>query len=480
MTANPRRRRNRNLAAAAVTVVLAVAAAVLVVVATVTLRDSKEGEAVGIDERPVVVLPATPNALVAVEGDEGELSSLIVVTLLPDGRGGTIVPLPVNADANAGSGEQQAPLDALYEELDFADFVDRVEGMLAIAIERAEVADADVLAGLIEPVVPIDVTLPEDVIDSSTLGTGIVATLGEQELRGRLVADVLTATDTAGAPYDHHDVDVAVWSALAANAPVPESADAARDASGDLVPPADTSELMQRLWEGEVQVRDLLLEPPSVDAAVTDESASDDVETGDTETDETGDTAPAETDAAQADDGGGDASGGDVVIIDRRDSLLVFAQISPAQVSTPNPALSFRLELGFTEEQTMAEDDQTPSDVARRMIGELLFVRANVVSVDMMARPDGAAAVTRIEVADERFLEDMKLYAPILFGESEVEVATTLIDGVDVVVTAGTGYFAREGDVAEAVVEGQDANGSGAPDSPDGTDVPGGTVATDD
>jgi hypothetical protein len=472
MTANPRRRRNRNLVAAAVTVVLAVAAAVLVVVATVTLRDSKEGEAVGIDERPVVVLPATPNALVAVEGDEGELSSLIVVTLLPDGRGGTIVPLPVNADANAGAGEQQAPLDALYEELDFADFVDRVEGMLAIAIERAEVADADVLAGLIEPVVPIDVALPEDVIDSSTLGSGIVATLGEQELRGRLVVEVLGATDTAGVPYDHHDVDVAIWSALAANAPVPESADAARDASGDLVPPADTSELMQRLWEGEVQVRDLLLEPPPVDAAITDESASDDAETDDT--------APAATDAAQADDSGGDASGGDVVIIDRRDSLLVFAQISPAQVSTPNPALSFRLELGFTEEQTMAEGDQTPSDVARQMIGELLFVRANVVSVDMMARPDGAAAVTRIEVADERFLEDMKLYAPILFGESEVEVATTLIDGVDVVVTAGTGYFAREGDVAEAVVAGEDATGSGAPDSQNGGDVPGGTVATND
>jgi hypothetical protein len=471
MTANPRRRRNRNLAAAVVTVILAVAAAVLVVVATVTLRDSKEGEAVGIDERPVVVLPATPNALVAVEGDEGELASLVVVTLLPDGRGGTIVPLPVNADANAGASEEHAPLDVLYEELDFADFVDRVEGMLAIAIERAEVADADVLAGLIEPVVPIDVALPEDVIDSSTSGTGIVATLGEQELRGRLVVDVLSATDTAGAPYDHHDVDVAVWSALAANAPVPESADAARDASGDLVPPADTSELMQRLWEGEVQVRDLLLEPPPVDAAITDESASDDAETDDT--------APEETDAAQADDSG-DASGDDVVIIDRRDSLLVFAQISPAQVSTPNPALSFRLELGFTEEQTMAEGDQTPSDVARRMIGELLFVRANVVSVDMMARPDGATAVTRIEVADERFLEDMKLYAPILFGESEVEVATTLIDGVDVVVTAGTGYFAREGDVAEAVVEGQDATGSGAPDSQNGGDLPGGTVATDD
>jgi hypothetical protein len=44
-------------------------------------------------------------------------------------------------------------------------------------------------------------------------------------------------------------------------------------------------------------------------------------------------------------------------------------------------------------------------------------------------------------VSDERFIEDMELVGPILFGESVVAISSTVLDGVDVVVILGTGYL---------------------------------------
>ena len=78
------------------------------------------------------------------------------------------------------------------------------------------------------------------------------------------------------------------------------------------------------------------------------------------------------------------------------------------------------------------------------VIGEMYFFQANVVSVDTQPAPAGAAAVTLIEVAEERFIADMEAIAPIVFGESEVVLASTLIEGIDVVITLGTDYIATK------------------------------------
>ena len=82
----------------------------------------------------------------------------------------------------------------------------------------------------------------------------------------------------------------------------------------------------------------------------------------------------------------------------------------------------------------------------RQLIGELLFFGSNVVSVDLTETGSGAQSVTEILVADEWFLPDTNEFAPILFGESNVELATELIDGVDVVVALGSDYLRREVD----------------------------------
>ncbi len=149
MTAIAERRRRATLFGFIGIVVLMVGAAAVFVVGVLTLSNSEDGEAVGVETRPVTTLPATPNALLAVEDDDGALVSLTVMTLLPDGTGGSIVGVPVNADATAGFGGQRRPLDELYTADDLQGFTEVVQEMLSITIERSDVVTADELGTLV-------------------------------------------------------------------------------------------------------------------------------------------------------------------------------------------------------------------------------------------------------------------------------------------------------------------------------------------
>lgn len=411
MTAQPRRRHRSTLLGFAFGSVLLCVAVVLAVVGFFTLSNSTEGSAVETDVRPVAVFPSTPNAAFAVVDDDGTLTSLVVMTLLPTGQGGSIVTIPVNADVNSGLEPARVPLDSVFDPADPDGFAEVLSGMLGVTLERFEVVDGDRLGELIRPVTPATVTLPADVVDSSTVGTGIVATQGEATLRGALVVDALTAVDDDADDTTAQAIDVALWTGLAAQAPIPAGS-ATVDADGNPVAPTSVDELVRRLWEGPVAVRDLtLLEVASPEGPVEEEAASE-----------------------------------SVVVVDRRDIYLVFTQISPALVSTPSTGLSFRLEVGFDEEQLEAEGSfGSNSEAARRLIGEVLFFQGNVVSVDTAPTESGASAVSRVEVADAQFLDDAEEFAPILFGESEVVLADERIEGVDVVVTVGTGYLDLRG-----------------------------------
>lgn len=408
MTALAERRKRRTIFGAVASVLLVVAAGALFALGVVTLSNSKEGEAVGVDERPVVALPDTSNAMLAVADREGQLASLVVMTLLPEGQGGSIVTIPVNADSTAGFGAQRRPLTELFDADDPESIVGSVEQMLTLTIEQSAVVGVDELVEFLEPIDSLEVDLPEDIVDSSLIGSGLIAPAGPQTLRRLLVAQALASVNAEGPSYDHHDIDVELWSQLARTAPVsvpPEPVEV--DEFGRAIAPETVEELVMRLWEGDIEVRDV---------AIIQLLESD------------------------------NPTGSDVVVVDRADAVLVFAQVSPALVSTPNPAMSFRIEAAYSDEQLEASGlFESSAELVRGMTRELLFVQANVVSIDTAPAADGAPAVTRIEVADERFVDDMEIAGPILFGESVVVVSSTLLDGVDAIVVLGTGYLdARE------------------------------------
>ena len=82
----------------------------------------------------------------------------------------------------------------------------------------------------------------------------------------------------------------------------------------------------------------------------------------------------------------------DAVIVDRRDANLVFAQVSPALVSTPNLGRTLRIVAPFSDEQITASEGafESTSELMLDVIGSMLFFQANVVSVDTQPAPGGA------------------------------------------------------------------------------------------
>jgi hypothetical protein len=166
----------------------------------------------------------------------------------------------------------------------------------------------------------VRLVLPDDVIDTAP-GGGPDRGGGSTELHHRELADILGAIDD-DAPTDvSHPNDVAVWQALAQTAPAAVASEPIPlDGLGRPIPPETVEGLVAQLWQGEISVRDLAT---AVDA-------------------EAGAAAPS-----------------DVVLIDRRDSTLVFSQVSPGLVSTPNTGLTARIVANFTDEQISAADHCT-------------------------------------------------------------------------------------------------------------------------
>ena len=411
MTARPDRRRRVTVVGAVVALVLVLTAGGLAALGAVTVIDSEAGETVAADDRPVVALPSTDNAALAVVDVDGRLTSLIVATVLPSGRGGSIVTVPVDADARGGFGDERIPLEDVLDLDDPASFFVDVESSLAVSLAYGEVVSADRLAALLEPVVPVPVDLAVDIVDDDDAGRVPIVRAGESLLSSALTVDVLRASDDQADALDQHADDVAVWSALAAQAPA-GVVEVPTDEFDRPVPAASVDEVFARLWSGEVQVRDLAL-----DASTP-------------------------------------TRGADVVVLDRRDVLLVFAQVSPAQVSNANPGPVFRVEIPMTDEQ-ITSTGQFPDriEAARLMMGELLFLQANVASVDSTPDPDGAPSVTRIEVTDPSLIESMERLGELAFGEAEVVVADEVIDGVDVVLRVGTGWLEVKAANAAATVD---------------------------
>jgi hypothetical protein len=446
MTANVARRRHRAMAGAAVSFALVLIAAGLTFVGATTIANSTEGAVVQGDVRPVIFLPQTDNAALAVVDDDDRLTALIVATLLPGGAGGSIVTIPVDADVSIGLGDERRPLAGVLDPADPDGFFDAVEGTLAIVLQFGEIVGADRLAELIEPVTPVSVDLPfvpapaqpadaeeadpelpttepgsagtdsaedpdaSDVAESSTTTTTTVVRdeladlLQSTDFDATAAVDVLRSMPFPGTNADRQTNTVAMWSALAAATPVDGAGDVPVDEVGRPVTASTIDDVFTRLWQGPVQVRDL--------AVVSGQSSPD----------------------------GNEA---DVSVLDRLDSLLVFAHISPARVSKPNVGLVFRVEVPITDVQLTAESSPfaNRSDVARSALGQLLFFQANVASVDVAPNPEDAPTKTRFEVADEKFVADLQKSLSPVFGDAEFVVSEELIAGIDVVMTIGTGYF---------------------------------------
>lgn len=421
MTANAERRRRFTIVGAILGLVGVIAVAGVSAVAVATLRTSQEGRPPEVDAREVVTFPATPNAVIGVVDDLDRLSSLAVLTLDPSGVGGSVVVIPVNVDQTNGTGPVRLPVSRqpytpgnVDEE---AELISELEPLLTLTIERSYVAGPDQLAELMAPFGSVDVELPEQVIDSDTAGTGFVVRSGASTLDADTLVEAFTAINATDDSYSHHPIDMALWTALAEASPL-TGVEAPLDEFDRPLAPTTFVELWERLFAGEVGVRDL-----GVDDFATRNADN-------------------ETDA-------------DYVIGSRPDSLLVFGAISPGLVSTPNESLSVMLVVGFGDAEVEALGETadgvavTKASMTRRFIGELIFKQANIVAVDLAETPGAVPATTQLFVASEDLADQARATSDRFFGDAEVIVAERLIDGVDVMVVLGENFLVQRAELLD-------------------------------
>lgn len=396
MTASVERRRRSTIVAAVLAAIAVALTAGITAVGASTLVNSRAGRDASADRLPSVRLPVTPTALVAVV-DAGDLTTLAVMVLDPSGVGGSLVPLPATADATLDLGDERLPLDETYELEGVDSFVNAVEVMAAMSFDVVEIVNADRLAEIVGRLGAVDVDLPVPLLDDDAPDPVVDA--GPSVLTPDEVAAALTASSETMPGRELDPARFAVWEAIAERVGA-GTGEVGRVGGGAAVPtPADLDEFLDRLFSGRVGYRDLVSRVPSPDR---------------------------------------NPRGVDVVVLDRAEVLLVFSQIAPARVATPNESFTFRIEVGF------GADDLAPlginnADVARDVINRLLFARANVVSV--VTDGDEVPDVSRASVVDPSLIDRVEEGWTELLGAIDVHPAEFQIVGIDATIVVGRSYL---------------------------------------
>lgn len=381
MTIVEQTRRRRTVRMALVTAVVMILVPVFGYVGVRAVLDSTGGKDALADNVPIQDFPPTPTGLLLSVDDDGSLAGATVFVLGPSGAGGSIIPVPLNADVGFAV-DARRTIQQVYAEEGPEAAVFAAESVLLISINFWEVVDPPTLAGVLLPFEPYEVTLPNDVDPGAGAAPDDAIAAGTSVLDARTAASVLSlGVGTAGESARVENAE-GVWQAFAVK--VGEGRPPTTPFVGA---PTDFDGLMARVEAGPVASRGLSVVP------FTEEQ---------------------------------NPAGLDVVLLDQTEAVFVFGSICPAQVSAPKPGLLMRVVAppGY--------DDQV-----RRTIDKILYVGANVVSVSLSGelRPE-----TVFLVPDEENRNRLAV-ADGIFGEINIQQPEVRIGGVDVTVELGTDYL---------------------------------------
>lgn len=433
MTANRQARRRSTVVALSVGVIALVAAIVLSVVGVQTLADSTAGRRASGAEAATETqrLPYTWTALVGVVDEDGRLTSTVAMVLDPTGVGGSIVSIAASADAGAGVAAELAPLDAVLAVDGPEAFARQAEVLTGMSFDVVELVDERRLADLITPLGDLAVNLPTALRDASSDEQWDA---GETTMTSAAAARALTAVDPAVADWYMEPGRAAIWRAIArrVGAGIGTATPIANDL--DVPEPHSLDEFLDGLFAAQVDHRALafeVLDDELVAGRLPEEYAF-----------------PHGPDAVQA-----------VVAHDRAETLMVLASVAPARIGAPLDAPTFRVVSRFTDDQ-LAELGVNRSDVLRAALDRLLFIGANIVSVVDVADGDVPDA-TVMELADPATKPMVEEAYGVIFGELDVHAIEVPIDGVDIVVTIGTGFLDHAGGTLDADMASSTADGTG-------------------
>jgi hypothetical protein len=240
-----------------------------------------EGGGNNIDDVVSIDIPETPTELIAVVNSRNEVSAIALLAIAPSGKGGTILSIPVGAQADVAVGEPASRIGDSYAAGVIDSLRTDVEGLLNVSVNMADDVTADELAVLLAPVGTQSVALRAPVVDTSPDGKdSIVLKSGTADLSSADIAKGL-ASSQVGAPESMRLGNVkALWSAVARVGVETTSTDTAttvpnssEDAEAFIEPPTTTEGFFAALFAGKIDVwqftgtlvNDALRNPSSLD-----------------------------------------------------------------------------------------------------------------------------------------------------------------------------------------------------------------------
>ena len=392
MSAIPSRRRRRAIAAA---VTGALALAVLpagVVVGSNRLLNEKGGNSV--DDSPTTRIPVTPAAMLAVTNSRNEVASLAIIALDPSGKGGSIVSVPVGANAEIPKSGTIHRIGDSYQTGGLAGLRADVEGLLNVSFNLADDLTGAELAAVIGSVGNRDVNLPAPVLDTAADDVSVqVLPAGQQSVSPMQIATSLASSQVGVAESTRLPNVKELWSAIAgaavtSSAATGSSTTVAGSVYANSDEPTDMLGYFEALLKGRVQVWQI--------------------------------SGTLLTDAAR------NPNNADLYELDGGEAIMVMASVAPSAIALVSNSIAVMIDSPFDDPQ-----------LVRQAVLRLAYVGANVVVV----RTIDAAPVkeTQVFYSDDAIRNDVQGYTTLM-GEMKFNSTSDVIEGVNARIVLGEDF----------------------------------------
>jgi hypothetical protein len=169
-----------------------------------------------IDSRGTVDIPSSVVEMLAVINSRNEVASLALLAVTPEGKGGTIVSIPVGSMADVAKTEQPRRIADSYTTGGLQALKTDVENLMNITVDFADDVTATELAAVLSSVGTQPVVLQQPVTDTAVDGTPVVVLeSGSSTASPELLAAGLASSQT-GTPESARLPQVkALWNSIA-------------------------------------------------------------------------------------------------------------------------------------------------------------------------------------------------------------------------------------------------------------------------
>ena len=393
MTAIPARRRRRMIAAMVTSGLSLIAVPSGLFIGTNSLLHASGGDSV--DEAATLDIPNTAVEMLAVRNSRNEITAIALLAVAPEGKGGTIVSVPVGASADVASTEAPRRIADSFATGGLEALTTDVQNLLNITVDFADDVTAPELSVAMSSIGAQPVVLAQPVVEGVlNEKSTVVLPAGSSAVLPDVIANALAASQQ-GIPESARLPQVEqLWTAVA-NGGVAVS-DASETTSTNSVAPFSIQSLnstlsfFTALFAGEIDVWQL--------------------------------SASLFTDAQR------NPNNADLYGLNSAEVLMVMASVVPSALTVTSTNIAVMVDVPFAN-----------SDIAEEAVTRLAFLGASVVLVREPTEP--AVERTMVYYNDSIALAEAEKYESLM-GPLEFVESKDVISGVNLRIVLGNDFVA--------------------------------------